>query len=188
MIYKPNPALKASDTLTRLFRSLARPAVAGQHRGLTSAALLATMLTGCNTSEPPGEPLPAPPGGAYRVYMTTYESGYADKPFRLWVSTRSDATPDHLLYSEQCADVTLVQAAREVEIFFGHIVLREFGAGASEPTPVLLCDLRHPVCAELLTKRKSDGSIVNEVCSFKQGDTALEAPPSNSSLESSRDR
>jgi hypothetical protein len=135
----------------------------------TVTALLAVVaLSGCNAQQQPWRNLKSQGGIPYIVGVRFFDDGdKSHRPFELRVSSKSDQkSASHVMFAEQCKNVSVAQTARELYIFYDRLDLRGFSNFRGNeilPRP-FLCDLGSRVCRELMAVTKANNAPMDQLC------------------------
>lgn len=135
---------------------------------------LVALLCACG-NEQSATTLPKVEGTSYRTFVTYYsdEEGSAWRPFK--IETAPDQSPNerrHVIFAEQCEDVSVVQTQTALYIFYGEIAAREFSSMTyqqHEPE-AFLCDLSLRLCQISRDALLRKGSKVSRVCPTRTPD------------------
>jgi hypothetical protein len=120
-----------------------------------SVGVMFGLVASCKANERPWQTLPTNSSLSYQVDIVTFkEGGYADHPFKIRVSAKSNPgnRVHTVLSSSQCKNVRVIQKPDFLYFVYEEIVLHEFSNTQHDygvPVPIL-CDAQHPFCRELL--------------------------------------
>lgn len=123
--------------------------------------------------EPPSRPIARAEGSDYQLIIRHW-----DDPELVWrpfeILLRSDRDPTfeaHILFAEQCEDVTLIQTPRTLHIFYNELALTSFSSMSygDGPRPIL-CDLSVDGCKPRRERLIADGAKLIRICPARNAD------------------
>jgi hypothetical protein len=142
-------------------------------RGLLSIIAVALVLAGCEADGPtPADTLPAVAGAPYQLSLVTYDKGYCDNPFALYIKAKQSAPVDEKPYEllragPMCKNVDIIQTPDRLYIFYEVLSLRYFNNKAVSDPHQILCDLALPACRDERARLLAAGGKAYNVCTCR---------------------